>query len=74
MDKTAEVVAYESLSEREKEIAEAMHRGLSRIDIAAALGISGSTLHKHLEKIFLKLGVGSATQMVLAVERAKVTR
>lgn len=66
-----------TLAPRERELAEALHRGMSRKDIAASMGISSNTLQNYLNTLYLKLGIrdGSApnkqSQLVLIVERAK---
>jgi DNA-binding NarL/FixJ family response regulator len=59
------------LAPRELELAGALHRGMSRKDIAASMGISSNTLQNYLGTIYLKLGITSVSQLVLAVERAK---
>ena len=59
------------LAPREMELAGAMHRGISRKDICASMGISSNTLQNYLGNIYLKLGITSVAQLVLAVERAK---
>lgn len=70
--KSAEVMALEKLSPREREVAEAIHSGVPRKDIARSMGISPGTLQTYLENIYRKFDVGSVQQMVLVVERAKV--
>jgi len=44
-------------TEREKVVLGLLHRRLSNKEISSALGITGSTVKFHLEKIFDKLGV-----------------
>lgn len=61
----------ERLSARERELAEALHRGMSRTDICTSMGITRSTLQNYLKSIYLKLGIGSEAQLVLIVERDK---
>ena len=68
------MTAVEKLSPREREVAEAIHRGMSRKDIAASLGISSGTLQNYIENIYRKLDVDTAPKMVLIIERAKVVR
>ena len=53
------------------ELAEALHRGVSRTDIAGSMGISGNTLRNYLKNIYNKLSITTETQLVLMVERAK---
>lgn len=50
---------YESLSEREKEILKLYTLGKHRRQIAKKLIISHTTVCKHLNNIFSKLGVNS---------------
>ena len=49
----------EALTEREREIAEAVGRGLQNKEIAAELNISRHTVSSHLRRIFRKLRVHS---------------
>ncbi len=51
----------EALTEREREIAEAVGRGLQNKEIAAELNISKHTVSSHLRRIFRKLRVHSRT-------------
>lgn len=49
----------EALTEREREIAEAVGRGLQNKEIAAELNISKHTVSSHLRRVFRKLRVHS---------------
>jgi DNA-binding CsgD family transcriptional regulator len=51
------------LSAREREIAEAVARGLSHKEIASRTGISARTVENHLRSIFAKTGVSSRTRL-----------
>jgi DNA-binding NarL/FixJ family response regulator len=54
----------EPLSEREREIASQVGRGLPSRAIGAALGISQHTVRKHRENIARKLGLRNAAELV----------
>ena len=62
------------LSPREMEVAGALNRGVSRKDICASMGISTNTLQNYINSIYKRLDIGSVAELVLIVERAKVTR
>lgn len=51
------------LSARETEVAQLAARGLRNRDIAAALGLTESTIKMHIGSIFDKLGVGSRAEL-----------
>lgn len=55
------------LTEREAEVLALIVRGRSSDDVAAELGISPRTVHKHVEHVFAKLGVGSRLEAVATV-------
>jgi DNA-binding CsgD family transcriptional regulator len=59
----------DALSLREQEICRLLPLGLSNKEIAAQLDISPKTVGKHLENIFIKLGVTSRAAAVAAVRR-----
>lgn len=61
----------DQLTEREQDLCRALHRGMSRVDIQDAMGISRSTLSNMVSKIYLKLGIDKERQLVLMVEREK---
>ena len=61
-------VAAEGLSEREVEVLLLIAAGASNSDAARKLFIAPSTVKKHLENIYAKLGVGGRTQ---AIARAR---
>jgi DNA-binding NarL/FixJ family response regulator len=54
-----------TLSPREREIVEAVARGLSNRDIASATGIAQQTVKNHLSTIFHKLNVRSRVQLAI---------
>lgn len=69
MEVSAEQLAHLGLSRRETEILAWLVRGKSNPEIATILGISVRTIHKHVEHIYLKLGVENRhTVMTLALE------
>jgi DNA-binding CsgD family transcriptional regulator len=49
------------LTDREHEIVELVARGLSNVEIAAALVISAGTVRKHLENVYRRTGVHNRT-------------
>ena len=55
-------------------VAQAIHRGMSRKDIAHSMGLSNGTVQNYLNHAYAKLGLeGSASkqaQLALIVERA----
>jgi DNA-binding CsgD family transcriptional regulator len=51
----------ERLTSREREVMDGVAEGLSNREIARALVVEPSTVRKHLEHIYAKLGVGSRT-------------
>ena len=59
--------ALRDLSEREREVAEAIARGLSNAEIAAELYMSLATVKAHVGRILSKLGVDNRVQIALAV-------
>ncbi|MFW6205906.1 MAG: alpha/beta fold hydrolase [Gemmatimonadota bacterium] len=61
---------FPDLTEREREVLDAIARGLSNDEIAAALYISPKTVRNHITRIFRKLGVERrARAIVLAREQ-----
>jgi DNA-binding CsgD family transcriptional regulator len=57
----------DKLTFREKEVAESYTAGLTYKEIAAELGVSPSTVLRHLESIFQKLEVSSKVELVHAL-------
>ena len=56
-----------ALSWVEREVAEAIARGLSNAEIAAELYMSLATVKAHVGRILTKLGVDNRVQIALAV-------
>ena len=53
------------MTDREREIMEALAGGLTYKEIAGRLGISAATVKNHLSRIYAKLDVGSRTEAVV---------
>lgn len=65
--------ARSELSDREREVLEAIVRGRSNKEIAAALGISENTVKVHTTRVFEKLGVADRLEAVtVAIQRGIV--
>ncbi|WP_181274989.1 response regulator [Brevibacterium oceani] len=60
-----------SLSSREREIAEAVAKGLTNAQVARALFVSTATVKTHLARIFDKLEVSSRVQLALLVNEKR---
>ncbi len=56
-------VRWESLSNRERQIAELVLQGLRYKDVAASLHISDHTVRNHLRNIFTKLHISSRVEL-----------
>ncbi len=67
-DTTGAMTTLQRLSQREREIAGMVARGLKNRDIAAALKISENTVKRHLQSIFNKTGARDRLELaVLAI-------
>lgn len=62
--------ALGSLTEREREVAEAVARGLSNAEIAAELYMGVPTVKTHVGRLFDKLGVENRVQIAILVHDA----
>jgi DNA-binding NarL/FixJ family response regulator len=60
----------EVLSEREREVAVGIGRGLSNSEIAAELYMSVATVKSHVGRLFAKLGVENRVQIAICVHEA----
>ncbi|WP_166974505.1 response regulator [Brevibacterium atlanticum] len=60
-----------SLSDREREIAEAVAQGMTNAQVARALFVSTATVKTHLARIFDKLEVSSRVQLALLVNEKR---
>ncbi len=60
----------ETLTEREREVAEAVAAGLSNTEIAEQLYLSIPTVKSHVGRLFTKLGVDNRVQIALVVRDA----
>jgi two-component system, NarL family, response regulator DevR len=61
---TAHKGTFSALTWREQEVVDLVAKGLSNKTIAARLNISTRTVEGHLNHVFVKLGVGSRTELV----------
>jgi DNA-binding NarL/FixJ family response regulator len=59
-----------TLTEREREVALAVGRGLSNADIAAELFLSVATVKAHVSRLFDKLGATNRVQIAICVHDA----
>lgn len=58
------LVKYLKLSRREEQIARCALRNDKMVTIAAHLGVSPHTVHTYRERLFRKLGIGGAAELV----------
>jgi DNA-binding CsgD family transcriptional regulator len=70
----APVHDQETLSSRENEVLKLVAQGYSNKEIAAILVISGATVKKHLEHIYMHLGVHNRTAAVARVNALQLDR
>jgi len=61
----------DSLSGRERQVAELVGAGHTNREIAAELFLSEKTIESHLKRVFEKLGVGSRAEVAQAVGEAR---
>ena len=59
------VSGAECLTDREREVLQWLAFGKTDAEIAALLGVSPRTVHKHLEHVYVKLGVETRTAAVM---------
>jgi DNA-binding NarL/FixJ family response regulator len=59
-----EDLKFEQLSSREREIAKALAKGLSQMDIAKEMQLSINTIKTHIKNIYLKCGVKSRVDFI----------
>jgi two-component system nitrate/nitrite response regulator NarL len=68
---TPETVYAEPLTARERQVAEAIARGLSNKQIALEFGISAETVKRHLASIYSKLAIPGRVALALHVVRSR---
>lgn len=61
----------EPLTSREREIAEAVAKGLTNAQVARTLFVSTATVKTHLARIFYKLDVSTRVQLALLVNERR---
>ena len=69
MTSTTGHLFVESLTERERQMAHAVSRGLRNREIAAEFGISEETVKKHLATIYGKLALSGRVALAVHVLR-----
>jgi DNA-binding NarL/FixJ family response regulator len=65
--------ALDNLTERERDVADAVARGLSNADIAAELYMGVPTVKTHVGRLFTKLGVENRVQVAILVHDAQAS-
>ena len=65
--------ALAELTEREREVAEGVARGLSNAEVAAELFMGVPTVKTHVGRIFAKLGVENRVQVAILVHDAQAS-
>jgi DNA-binding NarL/FixJ family response regulator len=68
---TTQTAYIEPLTARERQIAEAIARGLSNKQIAIEFGISTETVKRHLASIYSKLALQGRVALAIHVIRAQ---
>jgi DNA-binding NarL/FixJ family response regulator len=63
--------ALDGLTDRERDVADAVARGLSNADIAAELYMGVPTVKTHVGRLFTKLGVENRVQVAILVHDAQ---
>lgn len=67
---TTDPVFIESLTARERQVAEAVARGLTNRQIAVEFGISAETVKRHLASIYGKLALHGRVALAVHVLRS----
>ncbi|MFI5906039.1 LuxR family transcriptional regulator [Dactylosporangium sp. NPDC051541] len=63
-----EKTGWQTLSERERSVADLVRKGLTNRQIATRLGISTHTVNFHLRRIFQKLNISSRVELAAGPE------
>jgi DNA-binding NarL/FixJ family response regulator len=64
-------VHYDSLTQRERQVADAIARGLTNRQAAAEFGISPETVKRHLASIYSKLALPGRVALAIHVVRSR---
>jgi DNA-binding NarL/FixJ family response regulator len=70
----ADQAKLEALTPREREVLEAIARGLSNREIAAALAVEASTVRTHVKRILMKLALRDRIQAVIFAYETGINR
>ena len=68
---TTDTVFIESLTARERQVADAIARGLTNKQIALEFGISAETVKRHLASIYGKLALHGRLALAIHVLRSR---
>jgi DNA-binding NarL/FixJ family response regulator len=68
---TAHPLFVESLTTRERQVADAIARGLSNKQIGVEFGISAETVKRHLASIYSKLAIPGRVALAVHVVRSR---
>jgi DNA-binding NarL/FixJ family response regulator len=73
-NRTASVLPFPDLTDRERQVLELLARGHSNIEVSRYLGVSAKTARNHLSNIFTKLQVTDRANAVIRAREAGLGR